>query len=75
MIIHITQLPSADTGDFSEVITVTLNVSGNVPPTNSSVIATNGTASDPLYWLCVNLTIMPNVHSHWMGGKYHKLQS
>ena len=49
MIIHITQLPSADTGDISDAITVTLIVSGNVPPTNSSVIITNCTASDPLY--------------------------
>ena len=46
---HYKLLPSAETHDFSDTITVTLNVSGNAPPTNSRFTCTNPAASDPVY--------------------------
>ena len=50
----------AETSDFSDDVTVTLNEPGNVPPTNSRLTITNCLVSDPVYWFCVNLTIIPN---------------
>ena len=48
-IIHITLLPSADTGDCSDGVTVTLNGLLDVPPTSSNVTITNPVASVPVY--------------------------
>lgn len=47
---------SADVGDCSDRVTVTLNGLADVPPLNSRVINTNPIISDPVYWLEVNLT-------------------
>ena len=58
IIIHITLLPSADTGDFSNGVTVTLNGLLDVPPTSSNVITTNPVDSEPVYCVCVNLTLI-----------------
>ena len=57
IIIHITLLPSADTGDCSDGVTVTLNGLLDVPPTSSNAITTNPVASEPVYCACVNLTL------------------
>ena len=59
IIIHITLLPSADTGDCSDGVTVTLNGLLDVPPTSSNVIITNPVASEPVNCVCVNLTLIP----------------
>ena len=58
IIIHITLLPSADTGDCSDGVTVTLNGLLDVPPTSSIVTITNPVASVPVYCLSVNLTLI-----------------
>ena len=58
IITHITLLPSADTGDCSDGVTVTLNELADVPPINSRVTNTNCAASDPVNLLLVNLTLM-----------------
>ena len=49
IIIHITLLPLADTGDCSDGVTVTLNGLLDVPPTSSNVTITNPVASVPVY--------------------------
>ena len=64
IIIHITLLPSADTGDCSDGVTMTSNGLLDVPPTSSKVIITNPIASEPLYCDCVNLTFIPMVEAH-----------
>ena len=61
IIIHITLLPSADTGDCSDGVTVTLNGLADVPLTNSEVIKINPAASDPVNLALVNLTLMSAV--------------
>ena len=61
IIIHITLLPSADTGDCSDGVTVTVNGLADVPPLNSRVTNINLAASDPVKLLLVNLTLMPTV--------------
>ena len=38
---------------------MTLNELGNVLPTNSRLTNTNCVASDPVYWFCVNLIVIP----------------
>ena len=58
IIIHITLLPSADTGDCSDGVTVTLKGLADVPPTNSRVTNMNRSASDPVNLILVNLTVM-----------------
>ena len=58
IIIHITLLPLADTDDCSDEVTVTLNGLMDVPPTSSNVIIRNSVASEPVYCLCVNLTLI-----------------
>ena len=58
IIIHITLLPSADTGDCSDGVTVTLNELLDVPPTSSSATITNPVASEPVYGVRVNLTLI-----------------
>ena len=58
IIIHITLLPLADTGDCSDGVTVTLNGLLDVPPTSSNVIITNPVASESVYRFCVNLTLI-----------------
>ena len=58
IIIHITLLPSADTGDCSDGVTLTLNGLLDVPPTSSNVIITNPVASEPVYCVCVNLALI-----------------
>ena len=58
VIIHITLLPSADTGDCSDGVTVTVKGLLDTPPTSSSVTMTNPVASEPLYHVCVNLTLI-----------------
>ena len=55
IIIHITLLPSADTGDCSDGVTVTLNGLTDAPPTNSRVTKMNPIASDTVNLLLVNL--------------------
>ena len=47
IIIH-TMLPSADTGDCSDGVTVTLNGLADDPPSNSRFTCTNLVASDPV---------------------------
>ena len=47
IIIH-TMLPSADTGDCSDGVTVTLNGLADDPPVNSRRTSTNPVASDPV---------------------------
>ena len=61
IIIHITLLPSADTGDCSDGVTVTLNGLLDVPSLNSSVTNINPLASRPVNLLLVNLTLMSKV--------------
>ena len=58
IIIHITLLPSADTGDCSDGVTVTLNGLLDVPPTSSNVTITNPVASVPVYCVRVNHTVI-----------------
>ena len=58
IIINITLLPLADTGDCSDGVTVTLNRLLDVPPTSSSITITNPVASGPVYCDCVNLTLI-----------------
>ena len=61
IIIHITLLPSADTGDCSDGVTVTLNGLADVPPLNPIVTNINPAASNPVSLLLVNLTVMSTV--------------
>ena len=56
--IHVTLLPSADTGDCSDGVTVTLNGLADIPLTNSRVTNMNRAASDPVNLILVNLTVM-----------------
>ena len=56
IIIH-TMLPSADTGDCSDGVTVTLNGIADDPPVNSRFTVTNPVASDSVNWSCVNITL------------------
>ena len=58
IIIHITLLPLADTGDCSDGVTVTLNGLLDTPSLSSNVTITNPVASEPVYCLCVNLTLI-----------------
>ena len=58
IIIHNTLLPLADTGDCSDGVTVTLNGLLDVPPTSSNVIITNPVASESVYCLRSNLTVI-----------------
>ena len=58
IIIHITLLPSADTGDCSDGVTVTLNGLLDLPPPSSSVTITNPIASEPVYCVSVNFTLI-----------------
>ena len=61
IIIHITLLPSADNGDCSDGVIVTLNGLLDVPSLNSSVTIINPAASDPVNLLLINLTLMSKV--------------
>ena len=61
IIIHITLLPLADTGDCSDGVTVTLNGLLDVPPTNFNVTITNPVASEPVYCVCVNSTFISTI--------------
>ena len=54
-----TPLPSADSGDCSNGVTVTLNGLLDVPPTSSNVTSTNPVSSEPVYCLCINLIFIP----------------
>ena len=58
IIIHITLLPSADTGDCSDGVTVTLNGLADIPPTSVNVTIINSVASEPINCICVNLTLI-----------------
>ena len=58
IIIYITLLPLADTGDCSDGVTVTLNGSLDVPPNSSNVTVIDSVASEPVYCVCVNLTLI-----------------
>ena len=58
IIIHITLLPLADTGDCSDGVTVTLNGFLDIPFTSSNVTITNPVASKPVYCVCANFTVM-----------------
>ena len=58
IVIHITLLPSADTGDCSDGVTVTLNGLLDVPPTSSNVTITNPVASVPVYCVRVNHNVI-----------------
>ena len=58
IIIHITLLPLADTGDCSDGVTVTLNGLLDVPLINSRATNTNPAVSDPVNLLLINLTVM-----------------
>ena len=60
IIIH-TMLPSADTGDCSDGVTVTLNGLADDPLVNSRFTSTNPIASDPLNRFCVNLTLITKI--------------
>ena len=63
---HITLLPSADIGDCSNGVTVTLNGKTDYPLLTSRVAKINPVASDPGKWLWVNLTIMsPRSLQQW----------
>ena len=59
IIIHITLLPLADTGDCSDGVTVTLNGLLDVPLTSFNVTIINPVASEPVYCLRSNLTVIP----------------
>ena len=58
IIIHITLLPLADTDDCSDGITVTLNGLLDDPPTSSNVTIINPVASELVYCVCVNFTLI-----------------
>ena len=58
IIIHITLLPLADTGDCSDGVTVTLNGLLDIPFLSSNVTITNPVASEPVYCVCVSLTLI-----------------
>ena len=58
IIIHITLLPLADTGDCSDGVTVTLNGLLDVPPSTFNATFTNPIPSEPVYCDCVNLTLI-----------------
>ena len=58
IIIHITLLPLADTGDCSDGVTVTLNGLLDTPFLSFNVTITNPVASEPVYCVCVNLTLI-----------------
>ena len=60
-IITHTMLPSADTGDCSDGVTVTLNGLADDPLVNSRFTSTNPIASDPLNRFCVNLTLITKI--------------
>ena len=60
IIIH-TMLPSADTGDCSDGVTVKLNGLADDPPINSRFTCTNPIASDPVNRFCVNLTVIAKI--------------
>ena len=60
IIIH-TMLPSADTGDCSDGVTVTSNGLADLPPTNSRLTSTNPVASEPVNRLCKNLTLITDI--------------
>ena len=62
--IHIILLPSADTGDCSDGVTVTLNGKADVPLRSSRVTGTNPEASNPLYCLDANLTLISTNKVH-----------
>ena len=62
IIIHITLLPSADTGGCSDGITVTLNGLADIPPTNCNVILTDFVASKTVYCLSENLTLIATLY-------------
>ena len=62
MIIHITLLPSADTDDRSDGITVTLNGIADIPPTNCNAILTDSVASKMVYCLSENLTLIATLY-------------
>ena len=57
IIIHITLLPSADAGDCSDGVTVTLNGKLDIPSNSSNFINTNPLASESVYAFRVNLTL------------------
>jgi len=40
-------VPSADIGDWSDGVTVTVNIFADIPPVNSRFTITNPAASDP----------------------------
>ena len=61
IIIHITLLPSADTGDCSDGVTVTLKGPSDVPLVSCNITKTNPLASDPVYLVLVNPTLMSTV--------------
>ena len=63
IIIHITLLPSADTGDCSDGVTVTLNGLLDIPFSMISVTIINPMASEPVYCVCLNTTIIPVITS------------
>ena len=58
IIIHITLLPLADTDDCSDGVTVTSNGLLDIPPTSSNVIITNPVASESVYCLRANFTVI-----------------
>ena len=60
IIIH-TMLPSADTGDCSDGVTVTLNGLADDPLVNSRLTSTNPVASDSVNRRCVNLTLITKI--------------
>ena len=62
IIIHITLLPSADTGNCSDGVTAILKGLLDIPFTNSSVTITNPVASEPVYCSCVNLTLISTIN-------------
>ena len=57
IIIHITLLPSADTGDCTDGVTVTLNGKLDIPPDSSNFINTNPLASKSVYVIRVKITL------------------
>ena len=59
IMIHIILLPSADTGDCCDGVTVTLNAPTDVSVSNSRYTVTNPVASDPVNRSCVKLTLIP----------------
>ena len=54
-------LPSADTGDCSDGVTVMLNEVADVPPINSMFTGTNPMVSDSVNLFCVNLTLITKI--------------